>query len=155
LPATEQQNEWVSRVLGLDAAPHVPSSPLGKALDGRATLRIWQDAKDEADAQLVRLYGALRITEIATLSEIADEIEDVLGGMRVSLPQALMEYDRAGPANRATLRDKVLVTIGDYENILAADHRVLAADDNPFGVTVTLTKTLGGALRQLRQMLNT
>lgn len=169
MPDTTERDTWVARVLGIDVqtltARNIPepggdgAPPSDEAYDdvlqrvAGSALSIWQTANDEVDGQLSRLYDALRITGIPALSEIADEIEGTLTSLRVRLPKALIEYDRASAPDKPKRRDSVLATIESYQTILNTDHRVAAADDNPFGVAVTVAKTLGAALGDLRAAL--
>jgi len=139
---------WVARVLGVDVGHAAVTGANGAALG------IWQQAKDNTDHQLAKLYGTLKETGVPALNEVADEIETVLGNFRVGLVGALIDYDRAtGPA-REKARAAALKVVGDYQTEIPNDPHVIAADTNPFGVTVTIRETLGGALATLQRQLS-
>jgi len=139
---TASHDAWVLKVLGIELAA-APAAPLA----------IWQGAKDQVDLQLNALYGALRSVDIPALAEIADEIENALRPFRVGLTTALTDYGRAPDPERERLRPHVLKIISEYRATLAADQRVAAADDNPFGIQVTARRTLGAALNELQHQL--
>jgi hypothetical protein len=114
---------------------------------------VWQGAKDNADAQLGRLYDVLRGSGLPLLGEVAGEIEDTLEAFRVSLVTTLMSFDRATGDNRESARTAALKAVADARTKLSTDSRVLAADSNPFGVPISLQATLGNALEQLQHQL--
>jgi hypothetical protein len=147
MAANDTQNAWVLRVLG------IPMPGGAAAEEPVRVIALWQDAKEAADAQLNALYAALRATGIVELADIADEIENTLQGFRVGLTTALMNYERAAPADRPKLGQQVLTTVADYQTRLTTDKRVTGADRNPFGVPVTLGTTLGAALGRIRDTI--
>jgi hypothetical protein len=116
---------------------------------------IWNDAKEAVDQQLNGLYAVLKKTGIPVLNEIAGEIEEVLGKFRVGLTTALMNYDQATGQAKDQARSVALKTVNDYKTAIPADKHVNAADNNPFGVSITVRQTLGAALDRLSQQLGT
>jgi hypothetical protein len=126
----------------LEAPPAPSASP---------QLAVWQQAKDLVDAQLRKLQDVLRKTGLRPLAETADEMGTVLARFRTSLVTALMELDGAAGDRREKARTKALQVISIYQQTLAKDRHILAADTNPFGVPVTIRDTLGKALTALER----
>lgn len=148
--ASQAQADWVLRVLGVSVG--VDGAAGSQAATDPAA-QVWTDAKEAVDRQLNGLYSVLRKTGLPVLGQVADEIENVLGGFRTGMVAALMEYDRSqGPA-RETARQTALKVVADYRARLPADKHVIAADTNPFGVAISIRDTLGRALASLEQRL--
>ncbi len=150
MPGSEAQADWVRRVLGVAVSADPATAP---AAAPRATLAIWQEAKDAVDGQLAALYATLRQTGIPVLGIVADETEKVLAAFRTRLTTALMNFDRAAGDAKEKARAAALEVASAYQTEIPVDKHGIGADTNPFGVTVTIRDTLGGALATLRRAL--
>jgi hypothetical protein len=153
MSGTNQQKEWVQRVLQVTLAPSGATVGDGTGAAPGATLQIWSEAKEKVDTQLNALYDVLRKTGIPVLGVIADEIENVMSNYRVALTKALFDFDSAGPGTKEAARGRVLKAISAYKTSLPANKHIIAADTNPFKMPVTARKTLGAALDKLSQQL--
>jgi hypothetical protein len=130
-------------------------SPASEAAPDTASVQIWNEAKDNVDGQLNELYALLRRAGLKAFDEIASEIDQVLVRFRVGLAAALIDYDSSsGPARNAAGK-KALAIVQDYQSRIPSDKHVIAADTNPFGVSVTVRATLGAALERLSRELST
>ncbi len=96
--ATDQQADWVRRVLGIQTGPEGAADAGRQAAD---LLAAFQDAKDDVDAGLTRLQGALRATEDEDLVRIADlGLFGMTNGAGVGLVKALFDLRDAAPGGR-------------------------------------------------------
>jgi hypothetical protein len=147
---TQARRDWIARVLGIQT---LASSGSASEPRGESELRLWQNAKDAADAQLNKLYDVLRSSGLPILGEAASDIESTLEGFRVGLVGPLLALERAtGPA-REQARVAAAKSVASARARLASDPRVIAADTNPFGVSVSVGSILGRALEQLETRL--
>ena len=143
MAGTEPQAAWVHRVLGVNTSAGVQDGDASSPM-----LPIWLDAKDEADKQIGALQQALRGFDDPDLQRIAEfGLNGVTGKSSVGLMVALREADQPGGGGEA--RVKLGEAIEGYRRFLSDDKIVDMLEENPFGVTVTLRKTLGGALDTL------
>lgn len=126
------------------AQPDVPPEP---------ALPVWQQAKETVDAQLNVLYDKLKSFGVPVLEQAASQIEEVLGNYRTKMVVALTNYDNAAGPARDKARAQALEVVASYQEGLANDKHVIAADSNPFGVNVTIRETLGAAFSTLNQQL--
>lgn len=139
------KREWVSRVLGV---------PMPDPAGGPATplLPLWLDAKDDVDARLGRLQGALRGFGDPDLDRIAEYgLNGVTGTRSVGLMVALREADAPGADGRA--RRKAADAISAYRSFLDDSDVVQLIDSNPFGIEVGLKTTLGRALDTIARQI--
>ena len=120
---------------------------------GPKSAQVWADAKDAVDQQLEGLYGLLKKTGLPVLIEVAAEIESVLANFRTGLITSLINFDSAAGQAKETARAEALKSVADYKARLTTDKHVLAADKNPFGVSITVGATLGAALDRLQRQL--
>lgn len=159
MPASEAQREWVRRVLGFDLAD--PTAAAGAAArtapSGRGdTLAVWRDAKDAVDGKLEALARELRSYDDEDLDAIAEFGLFGLtgGGEAVALTRALMEYGGAAAGERRAAADALREAVAGFRSaVLEGNPAVELVDDNPFGVDVALSATLGDALQQIERAL--
>ncbi len=148
--ATEaDKREWLKRVLGLN---------LGEEVADRSTvnsLSLWREAKEEVDRQLEVLAQALRSYEDTDANYVADHGLFGLtgGGETVGLMAAMTSFDGAPPNDRTAAGTALRAALGRYRAALDASPLVALVDDNPFGVTVGLRETIGGALARIEAAL--
>ncbi len=149
------QSEWVKRVLGV-VMPDTAAAGLQASADPGAAaankvipklMPIWRDAKEEVDGVIGKLQDALRAEDDEDLDVIVNFGLFGIGKRQtVLLMAALTDADKdASPAALA----KVSSVVGDYEAFLAASPAVDLLEDNPFGISVPMRKTLGGALSEI------
>jgi len=136
---------WVARVLGV----RVPQPGRG---GGEPLLPMWLDAKEQVDSAIGRLQGALRGFRDPDLTRIAEfGLNGVTGRASVGLMVALREADAPGADARA--RKKLADAVASYRSFLGGSPVVALIDANPFGVSVSLRTTLGGALDAIDRRL--
>lgn len=146
MPASKAQQEWVERVLGVRPAGTVAGSDFPQAW--RAAVAEWRDASDAVDSQITALQRALKASGDGELEDIAEYgLNGVTGGFKVPLMAVLQELDPASPDPRLLKRARTIVS--GFRSHLGSDQRVLACDENPFGVRVALRATLDPALGRL------
>lgn len=131
------------------------------AFDEAAFRRTWRMARDEwtaaietVDAQIAKLQALLRDQADEDLAEIAEfGLPALTGDFKAPMMAALMDVDRAagdGLLRSARRARSLAMSFAEY---LDEAETVAVTDDNDFGVTVTIRKTIGGALRQIEQAL--
>src|SRR4051812_2823808 len=122
-----------------------------------AARKSWQTASEALDAQVGQLQAALRKSGDNELVEIAEfGLNGVTGNFKTRLMAAMLEVDQA--ANAEALKKaagSARGIIGGFRQHIDSDERVQVCDDNPFGVTVSIRKTLGEALGRLEEPLAT
>jgi len=140
---TDVQIEFIDRFI--NAVPETA----GKGVNGFSTsaLSDWQAAKDDVDAQLRGLSDQVRLSSIPEVAEVANTIESLLSPLRVRLPAALREFDKAPQTPKA--RDAALAAVNDAQAWLGTEDIIDAVDGNPWGIKVTVATTLGTALDKL------
>lgn len=140
---------------GDSTAGSARSAPAAASPEGAASdpLVIWQQAKDAVDAQLSALQDTLRKTGVRALVEIADQLDQVTLRFRTSLNIALINLNQAAPAQKAPARIKALKVVNQYQARLGSDEAIAGADENPFGIPVTMRDTLGEALDKIESQL--
>jgi len=120
---------------------------------GGPIVTLWTKASDAADSQLKQLYETLRRPGHPVLTAAAERIEATLNGYRTGLTDELMDYDGStGPARDAA-RQKALQTVDTYKATIAIDNHVIAAENNLFGVPVSIRATWDAALDSIKQRL--
>jgi hypothetical protein len=157
----ETGTKYRVRVRAIDGSVDLDSEtdvdPDEKPADGAANvaaaLPVWQEAKEAVDAQLGQLYDKLKRAGIPVFVTAANQIEGVLAGYRTGLVKALTEYDGASGGAKEKARANALQVVADYQARIPKDKHIIAADTNPFGVTVTARETLGAALAGLSKQL--
>jgi hypothetical protein len=118
--------------------------------------RVWQDAIETVDGQISRLQSALRRSDDQELEGIAEfGLHGVTANLKIPLMAAMRDIDEAvgEPQERAITRARTAVA--KFRKHLARDERVEVCDENPFDIKVTIRKTLGGALEELKRTLGT
>jgi hypothetical protein len=114
----------------------------------------WTEAIETVDGQIAKLQAALRNEPDEDLAAIAEfGLPALTGDFKAPMMAAVMDVDRAGGDGlpRAARRARSLAA--SFAEYLDEAETVAVADDNDFGVTVTIRKTIGGALRQIEQTL--
>ena len=148
----EAQHEWVARVLGVapSGSSGEPALPQGAdfPVAWRKAVAQYRDASDSVDDQIGKLQTVLKGSGDGELAEIAEfGLNAVTGGFKVPLMALLHELDAAAPKPQLVKRARSVVS--RFRGHLGQDERVLACDENPFGVSMTVRRTLGGALEGL------
>jgi hypothetical protein len=158
LQALTQQKDYGRAALALEkieallAAPPADGPRPAEGRTARAQ-QLWRDAKDAVDRQIVGLQDLLRKAGDAGLAQVADSVGTIMGRFKSGMTAALLELDKAGPADKAKARDRAAAILLAYQKHLATDRFIAGADANPFGVKVTIRETLGGALKAVQAEL--
>jgi hypothetical protein len=131
----------------IDAA--APGATPGAAPRGWPAARAaWQEASDAVDAQIGALQAKLAASGDERLEEIAEMgLNGVTGGHKVKLMAAMRDIDGGGAP------DRLLAEIDSFAAHIGSDLKVMACDENPLGVPVTIRATLGSALAAMRSAL--
>lgn len=163
MPGTDEQNQWIGRVLGIELGGDQGSESAPLDLDelGLSVMEVWGAARDsfraateEVDGQIRELQAALRESDDMDLQEIAEfGLNALTGNTRVPLLAALQEAS-GGVTQLKESAAKVKKAIADFRNQLNSEPRVAACDDNPFGVTVAIVDTYEGALDALEHAVS-
>ncbi|MCV2863543.1 hypothetical protein [Defluviimonas sp. WL0075] len=120
-----------------------------------ATVEIWTTAKEQVDTGIAKLQSALRGAGHPDTDRIAEFGLAGLsgGGVQTAMMAALMDYDRAAPADRAKAAGKLRKAIGDYRSFLSGNRLVELCEGNPFGVAVDIRGPFTAALGQIEDRL--
>jgi hypothetical protein len=114
----------------------------------QAVRQTWQSASDAVDDQIAALQKALRESGDEEYQEIAEYgLNAITGNYKVRLMAAMREVDGGGA------RDKLAKLVDDFSQHIATDERVMAVDENPLKVAVSVRATLGPALEAMRAAL--
>ena len=113
---------------------------------------IWNQTKDKVDADINRLCDFLRKTRAKALVEAAAKLAAAMDLFKVDLTSALMNMDKANPAQKKKLLPKVSQVLDNYRQSLQADQMLSAAEDNPF-VPVKAKQPLLAALDRIKKNL--
>ena len=123
----------------------------GGAQDG-PLLPIWLDAKETVDDQIGKLQVALKGFDDPDLNRIAEYgLNGISGKNSVGLMTALREADAPGGGDGA--RKKLSAAIESYQSFLRSNKIVALIDTNPFGISIAVRSTLGGALDTLSKRI--
>lgn len=135
--------------------------PSGDAPDGgfdaqwKSATEIWQAATDRVDKQIEALTGVLKQMDDEELKQIAEfGLFAVTGNNRVPLMAAMRDVSSTTGADRAKAAKKAKGIVAKFAKHLGSDPRIKACDENPFGASVSIAKTLGAALKKLDTTLN-
>jgi hypothetical protein len=114
----------------------------------------WQAALASVDGQIKHLQSILKSSDDTELREIAEfGLNGVTGNFKVRMMAVLHDIEGAhGDKLAADARRAAQIAAGFLKHIDTA-MTVKACDENPFGVQVSIRKTLGGALAHLKDAL--
>jgi hypothetical protein len=119
-----------------------------------AARQSWQDASDALDAQIAQLQQALRKSGDAELVEIAEfGLNGVTGNFKVPLMASIRDIDSAPPEGLKALAQKARGLVAKFAAHIESEERIMACEENPFGVTVSIRSTLKPALAKLEEVL--
>jgi hypothetical protein len=116
-------------------------------------VQTWRAASENVDRQLTELAKVCRADEDEDLKIIAERgIMDVTGNFKAKLMTLCHQVATGakGPALKQLAAKGAPYALGLLTHIKSS-RRVAVCDDNPFGVNVTIVKTLGPALVELGQ----
>ena len=118
----------------------------------RKALLEFDTAKKTVAAQVAALSKA-----VADLSpdyeDLADDIEERLSDLNEEIGDAIDDAMSFSENEESPVTDAVKASIQKYLNEVAASPLVKRADSNPFGVNMSIEKTLAAALQRVRQSL--
>jgi hypothetical protein len=141
----------------LDDASASTSAADGPTVDAaavRSVLAQFEVAQATVDGQIAQLQSKLRGSEDPDLQRIGEfGLNALTGNTRAKLQAAIMELRGSLPA----IDPKIAANAGrmaeQMATYLAEDAKIRACDANPFDVSVSIAATLGGAARQLHEVL--
>jgi hypothetical protein len=150
LDEAQMRLEQLQTTLKATAAPS--GTPYPGIVKYRAALLQFAQAKSEVHQQISRLASAIveRLPHETNFAKaLAAEIEDLNNELAAAVDEAMKGAENeASPAT-----DAIKLKIRKYTTELASNALIHRADSNPFGVTVTIGKTLGGALGRIRESM--
>ncbi|GAA0598243.1 hypothetical protein [Caenispirillum bisanense] len=136
---------------GATTATATPTDIAAAWREARAT---YLDATDEINAQISALQAALKRSDDEELEAIAEfGLNGVTGNFRVPMMAAMRDLEGARGADVKKAATKLLDAIGKFRAHIDGSEEIEAVDDNPFGVKVSIRKTLGGALADMESVL--
>ena len=146
MAASEAQDAWIERVLGVE----LPLLSTGQNPAGLGdALAAWRQALETVGGQITVLQGVLRNSPDEDLQAIAEfGLNAMTGSHKIKLQAALT--DTAADLSKA---GKAAQLAGAFASHLAGDKRVAACDANPFGVRIAIRATLVPALTGLQRAL--
>ncbi len=110
----------------------------------------WQAAIETVDTQIQGLQNALLQTRDDQLHEIAEfGLYGVTGGLRVPYMAALQSLASSPPREIRKNVQSTLDTGAEFAAYLAESEVVTVCDENPFGVPVSICKTLTVAIEKV------
>lgn len=159
MAATAEQDDWIYRVLGVDAvdgpAPSLAELGLDVSDVWSSAREAFNRASDEVDGQVTALQAALREDADPELDDIAElGLNAMTGSTRVPLQAALMDAGSGDAARLQKASPKLRSAIRAFRSALKSDPRIAACDDNPFGVDVSIRDTYESALDQLEYAID-
>lgn len=114
----------------------------------------WQKAEEAVGAQISDLQSAFRGSGVEVLQDIANTgLPALTGNTRTRALAAIFEIDKikSNPTEKTLQRAEK--RLSDLRAQLSSNPQVKACDENPFGIRVSISATLGGALDELRRTL--
>ncbi len=115
---------------------------------------LWLDAIDRVNDQLSKLKVELLNEEDSELQQIAEfGLNAITDNHRVPLQASIINVDKAVGQAKAKFIVQTREFVEEFRDHIETDEQVEACDDNPFGVTVSIRDTLGGALAAMDSAL--
>ncbi len=149
---SSEQNEWIARVLGATPGAFSGTEAADPVPDLSAATSAWRDALDAVDTQIGALQRVLRSSDDKDLNGIAEfGLNALTGNHKVRIQAALLEIDAL--RSDADSRSDVVGLIDSFLDHIASDKRIGECDSNPFGVAMSIQKTLTPPLRHLKAAL--
>jgi hypothetical protein len=126
--------------------------PYKGIVEYRKSLLEFDKAKKAVAAQVAALSQA--VTALSPDHEdLADDIEEQLSGLNEEIGDAIDDAMSISEDQESPLTEAVKASLKKYLNEIAASQLIKRADSNPFGVNVSIEKTLGAALQRVQQSL--
>ncbi len=146
---TEIQLVFLEKFLGCR-----PAGPGDFASRWNMARSNWESAVRTVDGQISKLQSVLKTSEDPELVEIAEfGLNAITGNHKVRVMSSVFEISSAGAAPESKIVGQALKRISAFENHIANDERIKATDLNPFGVSVSISATMGAALGELSRAL--
>lgn len=115
-----------------------------------AAKAVWIAAIEEVDEQIDRLQRALRASDDEDLVEIAEfGLNGVTGNFRTPVMKAVRELDVALDEYLGLAAQALSTAVGAFREHVKSSQEIMACDENPFNVKVTIRTTLGAAFDSL------
>jgi hypothetical protein len=137
---------WIRRILGVELSGADGNVSLADSVAG------WQRALKMVDDQIAALQKVLRATPDPELQDIAEfGLGAMTGSHKVKIQAALLDMQSGTGGGRKAV---VAIRLVDaFLAHLASDPRIAACDASPFGVPMSIRRTLTPALDALRSAL--
>lgn len=113
----------------------------------------WWAAIDAVDDQIRELGNALRATSDEELHEIAEfGLNAVTGNFRSPVARAVRELDVAMDEYLSLAAQQLTTAVSAFRQHVNSSDEIMACDENPFNVKVTIRSTLGQAFDDLESV---
>lgn len=146
-------------VQGLRAGGREPSGEETTGADQqtqrwREARAAWQTAAETVDEQINRLQAACKKSGDTNLERLAEfGLAAVTRTIKTPFTAALLEFDKASPADRPRFADKLLDAVVKYREFVEQDEAVQLFDENPFDVEVAIRTTLSPPLARMAEIV--
>lgn len=145
-------------VLALGLALKGGATPAGKDAAGakgdeRRIMELWSATHDKVDAQIAQLQDILRKTGDDELRKIAEGYATVLEPYDKNLDTALESYYGAAVADKPKRRKAAAAAMNQCAKDIAGDLYLKQAEDNPFGVKVSIRVPFAKALTAMKKSI--
>jgi hypothetical protein len=119
-----------------------------------AAKKSWELAIESVDKQIAKLQSTLKGSDDEELQGIAKfGLSGVTGNFKTPLMAVISEIESAQGDALAGHARKAAEISGNFLKHVTTSPKIEACDENPFGVQVTIRKTLGDALSQFNDAL--
>jgi hypothetical protein len=124
-------------------------TPYAGIVKYRGALFEFAQAKDKVQGQIRGLQSAI-VARLPQEAAFAKDLVEEIEGLNQELAGAVNEAMKAAENEASPATDAIKLKIRKYQTELASNSLIAKADSNPFGVAVTIGKTLGDALARIR-----
>ena len=165
LPAVSEDDDDGGKVKAPQAASQAaaaskpkPAAPGGGDFDAKwgPAKQAYQTASQTVDGQITSLQAAMAKHDDKAIQDIAKvQLKGLTDDLKVQLLTATSEVEKASAGDaRKKAAKTAQETIKKVAATINSDQRIAVCDDNPFGVSVSIKKTLGPALVAMSKALN-
>lgn len=134
------------------AAAAATGQPYPGIVKYRKALVEFAQAKSTVQLQIRGLQGAIK-AQLPDQAEFANDLAEEIEDLNQELADAVDEAMKAAENEASPATDAVKLKIRKYLTELSSNRLIQRADSNPFGVAVTIGKTLGDALQRIREAM--
>lgn len=150
MPLTPEQTRFIGKYLSARVTGSENDTPAGEQIDSVDLMAIWRTAKESTDAGISALQAALKSVGHPELDGIADAgLNGIADGNQTAMIRAIMDYNAASIEKKDAAAGKLLAAIDSYRGFLESSKLIPLAENNPFGIKVSIRKPLSAALTKI------